>query len=100
MTQRTETRRPADGRGRDSRTGLWIVLGLIAAIVIAVVLFFALGGDADVDSDGGDIDVEAPQTDVDIDPPEIDAEAPDIDVDPGELDIEEGDAEADADADN
>lgn len=66
-----------------SKRGLWIVLAILAVIVIVVVAFFALGGDADVDSEGGDIDL--PETDVDVEPPDIE----------GDVDAEEGgDAEA------
>ena len=76
----------------------WL-LPLLAALALAVVLFFVLGGDADVDVDSGDIDIEAPDVDADIDAPDVDLEAPDVDVDPGSVDIEDGDAEADADND-
>ena len=67
-----------------SKKGLWIVLAILAVIAIAVIAFFALGGDADVDTEG---DLQVPETDVDIEPPDVDA---DIDTEEG------GDAEADA----
>jgi hypothetical protein len=107
MAQRMETRRTSHDHDPDRRrTGLWILIGVLVVAAIAAILFFALGGDADVDTQGGDVDIEAPETDVDVDAPDIDAEAPDVelpevdieggDVDPGDVDVEEGDAEADA----
>jgi hypothetical protein len=109
MAQRMETQRTGYDPNREPdkrRTGLGILIAVLVAGAIAVLLFFALGGDADVDTEGGDIDVEAPETDVDVDAPDIDAEAPDVelpevdieggDVDPGDVDVQEGDAEADA----
>ncbi|MGH1504118.1 MAG: hypothetical protein ACRBI6_11220 [Acidimicrobiales bacterium] len=103
---RTETSRtvpggPTSGRSperQDEGSGgamKW-VLAAVAAVVLAVILFFALGGDADIDAEPGSVDVDAPSLDVDVDGPDIDAEAPDIDVDPGSVDIEDGNAEADA----
>ena len=71
----------------------WI-LGILAVVALVIVLFFALGGDADADGEPGDVDL--PELDVDVDAPDVDLEAPDIDVDPGDVDIEEGDAEAEA----
>ena len=69
----------------------WILLALLALIAIAIVAFFALGGDADVDTEGGDVDVEAPDVDADINAPEIDA---DVDTSDG------GDADAEANKDD
>jgi hypothetical protein len=83
-----------DGSG----TPRWIVWMLVALAAIVVVggLFFALGGDADVDVDPGSVDVDAPSADVDVDAPDVDVESPDVDVDPGSVDIDDADAEADA----
>lgn len=98
-TPTTDTTRTAPGHrdpNRDPKGGgaaKWVI-GLIAAAVVAIVLFFAFGGDADVDTEPGDVDL--PAADVDVDAPDIDAEAPDVDVDPGSVDVEEGDAEAEA----
>lgn len=80
----------------------WLValLAVLALLAIAVVLFFALGGDADVDTEPGNVDVEAPDVDADVEPPDVDVEAPDadvdVDVDPGDVDVDDADAEADA----
>lgn len=75
--------------GPDRRRSPWgWLLALLAAIAVAVVLFFALGGDADVDTDGGNVDVQTPDVDADVDAPNVDAD----------VDIDEGDADADADA--
>ncbi|CAN5595353.1 hypothetical protein BH18ACT1_BH18ACT1_00210 [soil metagenome] len=76
----------------DRRTGRgkwrWVLLAVLALITVAVVAFFALGGDADVDTEGGDVDVEVPDVDADVNAPDIDA---DVDTSDG------GDADAEAD---
>lgn len=84
----------------------WLV-ALIIAIVIAIALFFALGGDADVDVEPGeapevDIDPgEAPDVESDIEAPDVDVESPDvdIDVDPGDIEVDEATADANAEND-
>lgn len=83
--------------GRPSWLG-WVIAA-IAAIVLAIVLFFAIGGDADVDVEPGsvDVDVDSGSVDGDVDAPDVDVEAPDIDVDPGSVDVDDAEAEADAD---
>lgn len=79
-----------DDRGpyrRDPKRSPWgWLLALVAAAAVAVVLFFVLGGDADVDVDGGDVDVQTPNVDTDVDAPNVDAD----------VDVNEGDADADA----
>lgn len=77
----------------------WLIalLALLALVVIALILFFALGGDADVATEPGSVDVETPDADVDVDAPDVDVEAPDVDVDPGDIDVEDGDADANVD---
>ena len=88
---------------RGPGTPKWVawVIGLIVAAVVIIALFFALGGDADVDAEPGSVDVEAPDVDADVDAPDVDVEAPDVDVDvdaePGSVDVDDADAEADAD---
>lgn len=49
-----------------------LVLAVLAAL--AVGAFFALGGSADVDTEG---DVEVPEVDVDVNAPEVDVDAED-----------------------
>ena len=77
------------------------VLAAVAALVIVVVGFFALGGDADLDIDNGNIDIEAPAADLDVEAPDIDVDLPsvDVDVESGDIDVEEADVEADASTD-
>ena len=67
-----------------------MLLAALVALAIAVIAFFALGGDADVDTEGGDVDVEVPDVDADINPPDVDA---DVDTSDG------GDADAEAEKD-
>lgn len=63
---------PDYGR-KKSKAGLWIVLAVLVLAAIAVIAFFALGGDADVD---GEVDVEAPNIDVqEGDDANVDAES-------------------------
>lgn len=65
-----------------SKKTMWIILAVVVIIVLAIIAFFALGGDADVDSEG---DFEVPETDIDIEPPDVE----------GDVNVEEGgDAEA------
>lgn len=94
-TENTADRRYNNPTPRRGGAWGWIV-GLIVATVVVIALFFAFGGDADVDTEGGDIDVEAPAVDADVDAPDVDVESPDVDVDPGSVDVDPADAEADA----
>lgn len=64
-----------------------MLLAVLVVLAVAVIAFFALGGDADVDTEGGDVDVEAPDVDADINAPDVDA---DVDTSDG------GDADAEA----
>jgi hypothetical protein len=70
---------------RRSPVGI-IVAVILAVLIIGAILFFVLGGEVDVDTEG---DLEIPETDIDIDPPEIENTDDGIEVTPG-------DAEADA----
>jgi hypothetical protein len=57
---------------RPRRGGIGKVLLVLLVVAVAVVIgFFALGGDADVDSEG---DLDVPDIDVDINPPDVDTE--------------------------
>ena len=93
----TPTRDPYVDRPNDG-SPKWIgwVIGLLLVAALVIALFFAFGGDADVDTEPGSVDVEAPSSDVDVDAPDVDVESPDVDVDPGSVDIDPADAEADA----
>ncbi len=70
---------------------------MLAALAVAV--WFALGGDADVDTEG-QFDVDVPAVDADVEAPDVDVEGgdlPEVDVEGGDLpevDVEGGDAEA------
>ncbi len=81
------SRRPYE-RDRGRSPWAWII-GAVVVVAAVVGLFFALGGDADVDVDGGDVDVQTPDIDADVDAPNVDAD----------VDINDGEADADADAD-
>jgi hypothetical protein len=71
----------------ERRSPAGIIIGIVLAVlIIGVILFFVLGGDVDVDTEG---DLEIPETDIDIDPP-------DIDTTDGGIEVTPGDAEADA----
>ena len=93
-----EPRPRGESKAQEKGLGLrtWLLVALAVA-ALAVIAFFALGGDVSTDTEGRfDVDVQTPQVDVDVEPPQVDVEAPDIDVDPGDVDVEQGDAEADA----
>ena len=85
-------------RGGNDRNWIAVAIGALAVLAVAIILFFVLGGDADVDVEPGDVDVEVEPgaVDADVDAPDVDVEAPDVDVDPGSVDVDDADAEADA----
>jgi len=87
-----------DPKRRRGGPGPWIVALLVLAAV-AAALWFALGGDVDVDTEG-QFDVDVPAVDAEVDAPDVDVEGgdlPEVDVEGGDLpevDVEGGDAEA------
>ena len=97
--QRTDQRVGAEPGEHGRRRWMWVAVGLLVLAGLAVILFFALGGEADVDVDGGDVDITPPAVDADVNAPDIDVEAPDIDVDPGGVDVDPAD-QPDAEAGN
>ena len=75
---------------RDSGGMSPLILGLIAALVLAAIVIGAIWlFDADIDATPGDVDVEAPSIDADVEAPEVDVEAPE--VDPGDVEVEPAD---------
>jgi hypothetical protein len=85
MLDERERRLGDDGRRfyAEDRRGspVWkILLVLLVLAAAAAIAFFALGGDADVDTEG---DLEVPEVDVDVNAPEVDVnseEAPPADA--------------------
>ena len=73
----TPTRDPYVDRPNDG-SPKWIgwVIGLLLVAALVIALFFAFGGDADVDTEPGSVDVEAPSSDVDVDAPDVDGAPP------------------------
>jgi hypothetical protein len=92
----TTATRPARDEGKKRSIWRWLLPLLVLLALLAVALFFLLGGDVDTDTQG-DFDVDVPKTDIDVDAPDVDVEAPDIDVDGGSVDVKDGDAKANAD---
>jgi hypothetical protein len=89
------------GRGRSRGPWGWLI-ALLALIAIGIALFFLLGGDVDLESEG-QFDVEVPEVDADVAPPDVDLEGGDLpEVEGGELpevEVEPGDAEAEVPGD-
>jgi len=81
---------------RPPSRGPALLVALLVIIVIAVIAFFALGGDAEVDDDG-DVNIEAPDVELpDIDVNVDNSDTPDVNVEGGEapdVDVEEGNVE-------
>ncbi len=83
---------PSGGRldhGRSRGPWGWLI-ALLALIAIGIALFFLLGGDVDVESEGR-FDVEVPEVDADVAPPDVDLEGgelPEVDVEPGDAEAE------------
>lgn len=91
--QRTDVRQTPVGttttvvNRRDDNDWMKWLLGALAVAALVVIGFFALGGDADVDTNPGSIDIEAPEIDADVDAPDIDV---DVDIDPANAEADAG----------